>query len=104
MRRRRPMAVGKCFGIGTIVLACAATIALAAPPKHAGKHRIGRAIRAAKAHVAKSPTAARVTLKSILVEPSQISLTGPLAQQRLLVTGRYSDGSETDLTARATVK
>lgn len=35
---------------------------------------------------------------SVLVQPKTIELTGPRAAQQLLVTGRYADGSERDLT------
>ena len=43
----------------------------------------------------------RGLLKSLAVAPSRIMLAGPLAQQHLLVTGRYSDGAEVDLTSTA---
>ena len=42
-----------------------------------------------------------VTLKSISIEPRNFSLDGPLSRRHLLVTGRYSDGSQTDLTSKA---
>src|SRR5439155_12586910 len=37
-------------------------------------------------------------LVSLAVQPETICLTGPRAMQQVLVTGRYSDGTERDLT------
>ncbi|MGV3724648.1 MAG: hypothetical protein ACO1SX_27440, partial [Actinomycetota bacterium] len=49
----------------------------------------------------KPPTAKPLTpplLKSLAVEPAEISLSGPRAERQLLVTGRFSDGVERDVT------
>src|SRR5438105_605125 len=43
-------------------------------------------------------------LVSLRLDPGAITLEGSLAKQRLLVTGRYSDGNETDVTAQAKIK
>src|SRR5437868_13863905 len=45
------------------------------------------------------PTSAR--LLSLTVTPARVGLSGLSARQRLLVTGRFSDGSERDLTREA---
>lgn len=42
-----------------------------------------------------------IVLRSVSVEPARILLAGPLARQSLLVTGKYSDGSEVDLSAQS---
>jgi hypothetical protein len=44
---------------------------------------------------------APVKLVGLRLDPPQITLARPLASQRLVVTGRYSDGSERDLTSQA---
>ncbi|MDB5385465.1 MAG: hypothetical protein JWM11_1111 [Planctomycetaceae bacterium] len=41
---------------------------------------------------------------SLLVQPETIRLSGPRAMQQLLVTGRYADGSERDLTRVSVLK
>src|SRR5207302_3099020 len=46
-----------------------------------------------------SPAAPRIV--SLRLDPPAIILYGPLAAQHLVVTGRYSDGAEADLSAIA---
>ena len=83
------MRVCKCEGIASVLALCAAVGAGAGPVlSHASARAASRA----------------VVLKSISVEPERISFTGPLSRQNLLVTGRYSDGSEADLTSQALCK
>lgn len=41
-------------------------------------------------------------LKSLSIDPGEVVLAGARAQQQLLVTGHYDDGSVRDLTAKAT--
>ena len=50
---------------------------------------------------APAPARAAAVLKSISVVPASFKLVGPRAEQGLIVTGKYSDGSERDLTTQA---
>jgi hypothetical protein len=79
-----------CSMMGTILAACAVTTAgaLPVPKPHPSMHSAEHA----------------AVLKSLVVEPHNVLLTGPLSQQHLLVTGRYSDGGEADLTSQASIK
>ena len=38
---------------------------------------------------------------SLVVEPSALTLSGPRSMQQMIVTGRYADGTQRDLTALA---
>src|SRR5262249_42253085 len=49
------------------------------------------------------PTALIGQPVSLVVQPDTIRLSGPRAMQQLVVTGRYSDGSERDLTPFTTL-
>jgi hypothetical protein len=71
------------------LLALATPPASAAPPKKP----------VAKAPAAKAPAGPK--LKSISVVPSAVRLVGPRAEQGLIVTGHYADGSLRDLTSAA---
>jgi hypothetical protein len=55
--------------------------------------------RSSPARPPKQATTAR--LISLTVEPASIQLTGPESRQQLLVTGKFSDGTERDLTRSA---
>ena len=64
----------------TAWLFTATTLADVFPEKHADKAAyVGHAV-------------------SLVVQPEAIRLVGPRAMRQILVTGRYSDGSERDLT------
>lgn len=55
----------------------------------------------AKKAAARPPAAPAVRLQSISVVPTSVTLQGARAEQGLVVTGQYSDGSVRDLTAKA---
>src|SRR5579872_3960350 len=78
-----------CGHIAIALMLCAAVSASAAPTK-----------RRAAVHASSNAP----HLASLVVEPAHVALTGPLNSQHLLITGRFSDGSEIDLTRAAVCK
>src|SRR5437764_1423451 len=82
------MRVLKSAGCGVVLVLCAAVGAGAGPVSR---------------HDSPGAPSHTPVLKSISVEPGAVILTGPLSRQHLLITGRYSDGAEADITSKATV-
>jgi hypothetical protein len=96
--RRRAMRVAN-GGTNCLILAVCMTAAAQASAAPAPRHH-----PRPPAKLSSAATPARAALTSITVDPSHVTLTGPLARQHLLVTGHCSDGSETDLTSQAILK
>ena len=72
--------------LATAWMVTAATLAADSPEKHADKTAyVGHPV-------------------SLVVQPETIRLAGPRAMRQMLVTGRYSDGSERDLTSFCEMK
>jgi hypothetical protein len=80
-------------GVSVLISVLALTGAQAAPAKTRGG---AKPVAPAAARVKAAPETPR--LVSLAVEPSTIRLSGAAAQQQLLVTGKFADGTERDLT------
>src|SRR5262245_37203754 len=72
------------FYPGLALVLVAASVAAAAPRDDQPSAKVGQPV-------------------SLVVQPESIRLSGPRAAQQLVVTGRYADGTERDLTPFAFV-
>jgi len=92
--------IGKC----PLHLPLALTVFMAVAVQAAPTRRpVNKVAPKPTAKVALKPAPVKLpSLLSLRVEPAEVTLAGPAAERQLLVTGRFSDGIERDLTAAAT--
>ncbi len=87
----------------TAAVACGGS-AVAAPPKSKARpaaRPAAKTVKRGKSVAKKAPAPKLPVLLSIAAAPSEFTLNGPRAEQRVLVSGQFSDGVRRDLTAHA---
>lgn len=92
------LAVGCGFGLSSPVVAASRRTAPVKPRPAAAPKTAARTPSVQKALPAKAETPALPLLVGLQVEPAEVSLNGPRAERQLLVTGRFSDGVDRDVT------